>query len=576
MPTASKITRYLAFDPQLNPLYRDYTIGPGKLGGKARGFLFAKQILRQSNDPLFNRIIVPKTYYIATGVFADFVAQNQLERIVESGRDYDQIKDAFINGAFDRAIRSQLAQLIGDFSSPLAIRSSSLLEDNLRYSFAGKYETIFMANKGSQAERQAKLEQAIKLVFASIYCPNAVEYRRKHGLRGDKMAVMIQQLTGKQRGVFFYPEISGVAFSKNYRRWTNEVRKEDGILRLVFGLGTRCVGREYARTFSLTDLSLRPEGYAPWSVAKYSQERFDVLDLAADQVQVININQHPDAAKYHPYFSHYTQLYNTENEQITDLNSKGLYQLSPADKIVFTFQQFPQLHPEFFQLVNTLVNTLEKELGLPVDIEFAYEPEEKLLTLVQMRPLPSYEEYRAVQIPANLRPETILLCGNRMLATGILLGIKRLVYVDPYLYKQATNKAAVAREIERINRSLEGEQYILVGPGRWGSTKAELGVPISYNQISNAGLIVELGIKAANFVPELPYGTRFFHDLEVDGILYLSVFDNIPGNVFYSDWLNSQAGMAEPTGHPAVSVYTGLFNVYLDGERRIGCVTAHC
>ncbi len=140
------------------------------------------------------------------------------------------------------------------------------------------------------------------------------------------------------------------------------------------------------------------------------------------------------------------------------------------------------------------MTTLEKELGLPVDIEFTYDPEERLFSLVQMRPLPSYEEYRSVQIPPNLPPDNILFKGNRMLTTGILLGVTRLIYVDPYLYKQTRNKHSVAREVERLNRLLEGERYILVGPGRWGgSTKAELGVPVSYSQISNAGLIVELG-----------------------------------------------------------------------------------
>lgn len=575
MPLASKITRYLAFDPQLSPLYHDLIIGQGKLGGKARGLLFAEQVLRRSNNPLFNRVEIPKTFFIATGVFDDFVAKNQLQGIVESGRDFEQIEAAFVKGMFAPAIRKQLAELVDKLPVPLAVRSSSVLEDNLRYSFAGKYLTVFVSNTGTKEERVDALEKAVKRVFASIYSPNAVEYRRKHRLRGDKMAVMIQQLTGRERGSLFYPEISGVGFSKNHRRWTKEVRKEDGVVRLVFGLGTRCVGREYARTFSLTDLSLRPEGRNPWAIAKYSQERFDVLDLASGNVQVHNVNKKLSIPNYHPCFNQYAQVYRAESEQIEDIKEAELPDLDPGDKIVFTFQNFTKLNPDFFRLIGTVMATLEKELGLPVDIEFTYEPEEKVFTLVQMRPLVSYEEYHAVQIPESLPPENILLKGSRMLATGILIGVNRLVYVDPYLYQQATDKYSVAREVERLNRLLEGERYILVGPGRWGSTKPELGVPVSYSQISNAGLIVELGIDEANFVPELPYGTRFFHDLEVDGILYLSVFDTIPGNVFRSAWFHSRAALAEPTGHPAVRIYTGIFNAYLDGERRVGCVTAY-
>ncbi len=575
MPIASKITRYLAFDPQLSPLYHDQTIGQGKLGGKARGLLFAEQILRRSNDPLFNRVAVPVSFFVATGVFDDFVSKNQLHRIVESGRNFEQIEAAFINGAFAPPIRKKLAELVDQLPFPLTVRSSSLLEDNLRYSFAGKYLTVFITNTGTKEERVASLEKAVKRVFASIYSPNAVEYRRKHGLRGDKMAVIIQQLTGKEHGSFFYPEISGVGFSKNYRRWTKEVRKEDGVVRLVFGLGTRCVGREYARTFSLTDLELRPEGHNSWSIAKYSQERFDALDLVSGNIRVFNINQKLSILKYHPCFNQYGQIYRAAKEQIENFTGTQLPTLGSRDKIVLTFQNFARLHPDFFRLIVTLMTTLEKELGLPVDIEFTYDPEERLFSLVQMRPLPSYEEYRSVQIPPNLPPDNILFKGNRMLTTGILLGVTRLIYVDPYLYKRTRNKHSVAREVERLNRLLEGERYILVGPGRWGSTKAELGVPVSYSQISNAGLIVELGIRQANFVPELPYGTRFFHDLEVDNILYLSVSDTISDNTFNSAWFNSKATSAEPTGHPAVRIYSGIFNAYLDGERREGCVTAH-
>ncbi|MGI6128660.1 MAG: PEP/pyruvate-binding domain-containing protein [bacterium] len=574
MPISSKLTNYLAFDPRLSPLYRDQTIGIGKVGGKARGLLFAQHVIRQSNNPLFNRVAIPPSYFIATGVFDDFVARNQLQRIAESGRDFDQIETAFMEGSFTTAVRDQLATLITKLPFPLAVRSSSLLEDNLRYSFAGKYMTDFVTDVGSEENRLKSLENAIKKVFASIYSPNAVEYRRKHNLRGDKMAVLVQQLTGREHDAYFYPEIAGVGFSKNYRRWTKDVKKEDGIIRLVFGLGTRSVGREYARTFSLTDLSLRPEGTNPWSVATYSQERFDVLNIESGQMQVFNINNKLEIADNHPCFGQYAQVYRAKDDQIEDITA-AKPTLGPGDKVVLTFQNFPQQHPEFFQLIRALMLTLEKELGLPVDIEFTYEPKGKILSLVQMRPLPSYEKYRAVHIPASLPPNTILLQGSRMLSSGILLGVNRLVYVDPFLYQQTKNKESVAREVARLNRLLEGERYILVGPGRWGSTKAELGVPVSYSQISNAGLIVELGIREANFVPELPYGTLFFHDLEVDDILYLSVFDMMSNNKINSDWFSTYADSAEPTGHPAVSIYSGAFNAYLDAERREGCVTIY-
>ncbi|HHY91781.1 MAG TPA: phosphoenolpyruvate synthase, partial [Firmicutes bacterium] len=531
MPDASKITQFLAFDPLENPLYQSQTIGSGKIGGKARGLLFAREILARGRDRLLDQVGIPESYFIATSIFDEFVHDNQLAGLADSGRDFAEIEAAFARGVFAPWFRAALAELLQKLDCPLAVRSSSLLEDNLKYSFAGKYLTTFVANSGDAESRQLALEEAIKRVFASVYSPSATEYRRKHGLRGDKMAVLIQRLIGKERGGYFYPETAGVGFSKNYRRWTERIKKEDGVVRLVFGLGTRCVGREYARTFSLTNLSLRPEGHNPREIAKYSQERFDSVDLATGEVRVFNINHRLSTLDYHAGFHQYAQVYLAGSNEIRDLGA-FLPNLAPGDKLVFTFQSFPRYHPELFEIMRHLFATLEEEMGVPVDIEFTYEAEDKAFTLVQVRPLSSYEEYRSVHIPAHLPAENILLKGDRMLTNGTLIGVRHLVYVDPYTYQDASDKHAVAREVGRVNRRLEGERYILVGPGRWGSTSPELGVPVNYSEISNTGLLVELGIRQANFVPELSYGTHFFADLEVDGILYLPVFDTIETNVF--------------------------------------------
>ncbi|MGI6604596.1 MAG: hypothetical protein ACOX2S_06050 [bacterium] len=334
-------------------------------------------------------------------------------------------------------------------------------------------------------------------------------------------------------------------------------------------MGTRCVGREYARTFSLTNPELRPEGHNPREIAKYSQERFDSVDLTSGELKVFNINQRPDIPTYHPNLSRYAQLYLAGLNEIRDL---GPFRPAPGigDKVVFTFQNFPRFYPEFFNLVRTLFITLEEEMGLPVDIEFTFEPENKAFTLVQVRPLSSYEEYRSVHIPPNIPRERILLKGDRMLTNGTLVGVRHLVYVDPELYRISGDKRAVAQEVGRINRRLENERYILVGPGRWGSSSPDLGVPVNYSEISNTGLLVEVGISHANFTPELSYGTHFFADLEASGILYLPVFDTVESNMINNHWFASHP--AETSGHPAVKVFTGLFDAYLDGEGLSGCV----
>ncbi|MGI6604595.1 MAG: PEP/pyruvate-binding domain-containing protein [bacterium] len=226
MPDAGRIATFLSFNPSKTPFYSSRTIGEGKVGGKARGLLFAREILLQSSNPILTQVSIPESYFLATGVFDAFLATNDLQGFAESGRDYTEIEAAFLRGSFSVEVRERLGHLLREFDCPLAVRSSSLLEDNLKYSFAGKYLTTFVSNRGDLETRLAALEQAVKRVLASTFAPNAVEYRRKHGLHGDKMAVLIQRLVGKDRGGYFYPETAGVGFSKTTGAGPNGLRKK--------------------------------------------------------------------------------------------------------------------------------------------------------------------------------------------------------------------------------------------------------------------------------------------------------------------------------------------------------------
>ncbi|MEQ2129083.1 PEP/pyruvate-binding domain-containing protein [Caldanaerobacter subterraneus KAk] len=541
--------------------------GNGSIGGKASGLSFAEEVLEKYYKDFKGTVKIPESFFIATDYYEMFLEYNRLEDIDEN-TPYEEAEIRFKEAEFPPKYKKMLKEILQVMDYPLAVRSSSLLEDNIKYSFAGKYYTTFISNRGTERERLKQLEKAIKEVYLSVYGPDAVTYRKKHASgQRELMGVIVQRLIGSQKGIYFYPDVSGVGFSRNYRRWTDRIKIEDGVVRLVFGLGTKCTGRGYARIFSLTNLRLRPEGNNPQEIAKNSQEAFDVLNLMTGELETYDINDVPQFLSYHPRISDIAQVYLRKDNAILDLNmlsSKG-----GLEKYIFTFENFPRRHKAFFNTVSALFKCLESEMKVPVDIEFTYDLETGKFYLVQARPLSSYETFRKVHIPKDIDKRCVLLKGDRMLTNGVLKNIKYIVYVDHEVYSNYKDKHEIARIIGRINKSL-GDRYILVGPGRWGSSNPYLGVPVIYNEISNAAMIVELGIKNGDFMPELSYGTHFFADLDADNILYMPVFDGYENNIFNEQWFKK--GSYIDTG---VKIFEGRFDAYLDGEKMVGYVISN-
>ncbi len=574
---------YSDFDPK--PVFRDYRrlIGDGEVGGKARGLAFAFNTLK--GTPLESCVEFPDVNFVLTTEgFDDFVSDNGIESLLTeslSGQEentedefaqglFEKIASAFRNGTIRPSLTADLEnamEAIGDF--PLAIRSSSILEDSRKLSFAGKYSTRFSANRGPKEERTALLVNAIKEVWASLYNPAARAYRKKHGLTDsdESMAVVIQPVIGKAHNSMYYPEIAGTAFSKVYRRPSTRIRKEDGVMRFCFGLGTRTVDRLKANISYLSHPMLRPQGNLPADIAMTSQSEFDYIDRSSGRFMTGLLSEHlPFLLREHKLASAFIEIY-AENL----LYWAGSDQMRNG-KPIFSFSNFPRRHPLFFSLVKELSAFLEERMGMPADMEFTYDTEREKLTLLQLRPLASYEEMARVSIP-EVREKDIILKGNRMVSNGKLENVHHLVYVDPEVYGKDATFYEVAREIGRINHKLSGTNYILVGPGRWGSTNPKLGVPVRYNEICNCGCLVEVGILESDYTPELSYGTHFFLDLDVDGTLYLPVFDGMKGNVYNREWLASS--FFEPKRHPAVRHYSGNFSVLLDGENEVGVVISN-
>jgi hypothetical protein len=565
MPGRENLSYFSRFDAESVYAERGWLIGKGPVGGKAKGLAFAFFALQGS--PLQGSVsLPPSTIVVSTEIFRDFIQDNQMEWVY-SEPDIDRIVLAFSRGRLRESFRADLARALENLGDrPLAIRSSSLLEDSVQLSFAGKYETCFSANTGSPERRRHELEDGIRSVWASLFNPAPRAYRKKHGFRDEDeaMAVLVQPLMGKSHGHLYYPELAGAAFSKVYRRPTPRVRKEDGLMRICFGLGTRTVDRAKARVFYLTNPNLRPEGNQPGEIAMASQVEFDYIDRNFGSFMTGSLRQFlPYILKQHKSVHSFVEIY-TDN-----LLYWAGSPLKRFSKPIFSFSALPTRHPYLFQLMRSLLGHLEQAMGIPVDIEFTYETENRELSLIQMRPLASYSEMAKVDVP-EVPEDRLLLRGNRMVSNGVLEKAEHLLYVDPDLYGTDATFYEVARAVGHANAALAGTKYILVGPGRWGSTNPDLGVPVKYNEICHCGCLVEVGIRESNFTPELSYGTHFFLDLDVDGILYLPVFAGESGNVYNKEWFDRTP--YETGTHPAVRIYHGNFAVYMDGESEIGQV----
>ncbi len=565
-----QVDRFFKWDPQDYPEYKSLIIGEGSIGGKARPLLFAKDVLHSYDDEDLKSIGFQPSIFIATGVFDEFISQPAAKSAISTG-DYETIKRAFLSCELPKYVVDKIKAFLEDADFPLVVRSSSLKEDSIKYSFAGKYKSIFLANTDpTLGDRLYKVLVAIKKIYARVYHPIAVAYRSKHNIGDDKMAIIIMKASGSKRGTYYYyPTTAGVAFSKNYRPWSSRIKQEDGLIRMVFGYGTRCTGRWYARLFSLTDPNLRPEGNDPYTIVKYSQETFDVVNLKKGCFESHNINRSKFFLRYHNQISAIASVFTPDGELLP-------YSLLSSDedivggKIVFAFQGFPRRYPNFFRRMRKMLNVLESKMGFPIDSEFTYEPEYDEIILVQARALWARSETKNVKIP-KVDEDKVILRGNSMILNGVVEKVPYLILVNPDEYTKEREKYKIARLIGKLKESFKPRKFILVGPGRWGSTNPNLGVPVKYNEIEGCVCLVELGIMEKGFWPELSYGTHFFGDLELDGVLYMPVFVGKEGNKYHEGWFNDPSNY-EDGPHPAIRVYKGSFSAYFSSVQKEGIV----
>jgi hypothetical protein len=519
--------------------------GSGRLGGKASGLILAAHILktRGKGNPLIERLRVPHTWYVASDGLFDFVHYNSLEdlqsykfaTVEEVRHNYPYIEQVFKHSFFSPEMVNQLKIALDDLGNgPLIVRSSSLLEDSEGTAFSGKYRSLFLANTGPKEDRLATLMDATAEVYASIFGPDPIQYRSERGLLDfmEEMGIIIQRVVGVRIGKYFCPAFAGVAFSNNEFRWSPRIKREDGILRLVAGLGTRAVDR-IGDDFPVLVCPGQPDlkvNQTPEQAVHYAQKNIDVLNLESGRFESPPIEKFlREVGESFPILEKIVSVYDHGS-----LRTRMLGMLDPSkDELVVTLAGLTE-STDFVKQMREILRILQDAVGLPVDLEFAHDGRD--LYLLQCRPQSRMGEDYQVTIPGWIPEKRKLFSASKYVTNGAVTGVRYAVYVDPENYARLpshADMAAVADAVSRLNTLLPRRSFILMGPGRWGSRgDITLGVGVTYSGINHTQMLIEVARRKGSYVPDLSFGTHFFQDLVEAKIRYLALFPDEEGNLF--------------------------------------------
>ncbi|MCM1348410.1 MAG: phosphoenolpyruvate synthase [Firmicutes bacterium] len=553
-------------------------IGEGSLGGKGRGLAFIDHIIKQ--NPICDNfygvtITIPRTVVLCTDIFDEFMDSNNLYPIALSDVDDATILSAFLSARLPERIREDLASLFDVIDKPLAIRSSSLLEDSHYQPFAGIYSTYMIPHTTNKESMVKMLTDAIKGVYASVFYADSKAYMTATSnlIDQEKMAVIIQEVVGQNVDNLYFPSFSGVGRSLNYYPLGNETA-EDGVAEVAVGLGKYIVDGGLSLRFSPRHPAHALQTSELTLALRDTQTRLYALDLS-------NI----DKFKVDDGF-------NIIKKSVQDIAPSGAlrYMVSTYDyhdnmlrdsdfgegRRVVTFNNI--LKHEAYPLamaVDFMLSTGQREMSRPVEIEFAgmiehgNQASKGKIYWLQIRPIVERKDLVDEHL-LNLPDSDLILRSNTALGHGTITGVRTVVYVRPESFSPSSN-SLTAREIEKINRQLtaEGIQYILIGPGRWGSSDSSLGIPVKWPQIANARLIVESSI--GNYRIEPSQGTHFFQNLTSFGVGYFTI-DTGASNGFYNvDYLNSLPAKYESEAVRIVEFASPL-DIGIDGRKGLGVV----
>lgn len=553
-------------------------IGEGSIGGKARGLAFINSILDEHN--LFNKfkdvlITIPRTVVLSTDIFDEFMESNDLYQVGLSSEDDEKILQRFIDASLPGRLHQDLYAFISVVRNPVAIRSSSKLEDSHYQPFAGIYSTYMIPRVEDSTMMIKMLTDAIKSVYASVYYKSSKAYMTatSNVIDEEKMGIILQEVCGQRSGDKFFPTISGVARSINFYPIAPE-KPEDGIANIAYGLGKLIVDGGISLRFSPGYPKKVLQLSSPEQALRESQKKFYALDMNTgsfipstdDGVNILKLNIR-EAAK-EPSFRYVCSTYDFEYNMIRDgLNHQG--------KKLVTFSGI--LNHNVFPLpgiLQILLETGHREMNNPIEMEFAVDldtPEgnPKIFYFLQIRPIVHGEQRVDVNFD-SIKTDNTIVYSECALGYGTITNVSDFVYVKPEQFKASDSKE-IALEIEKVNETFirEGRNYVLTGPGRWGSSDPWLGIPIKWPQISMARVIIESGLENYHIDPS--QGTHFFQNLTSFRVGYFTVNPHFNEGFYDIDYLNAQPAHYEDK-HIRQVRFKYPFKIQIDGRHNKGVI----
>ncbi|HNQ66153.1 MAG TPA: PEP/pyruvate-binding domain-containing protein [Smithella sp.] len=529
-------------------------IGTGFIGGKSVGMLMARNILRK--DPAFDwdsELELHDSFYIGSDIFYSYMVQNGWWKLLMAQKTDEgyfevarELKSRMLHGIFPDEIKEQFQLMLEYFGqSPIIVRSSSLLEDAFGNAFAGKYESYFCPNQGTPETRYKNFEDAVRKIFASTMNEDALTYRVQRGMahQDEQMALLVQRVSGSHRNRYFFPDIAGVGLSYNTFVWQKGMDPKAGMLRIVFGLGTRAVNRvenDYPRIVALDAPLIKPHAKQE-DIRRFSQNEVDVLNLKDNHFQTLPTSDLLDYA-IEPHIGMIAVRDAAVDEYYQSLGREA------KETWILTFDELLENTP-FARTMSDMLKKLEQVYRYPVDIEFTanFNAEGKpKINLLQCRPFQTKGHYSRVELPEKIEKSRILLRQEANFMGGsVYQAISRIIYIDPRGYARLTvsEKHEVARLTGKLNKQIgkrEKMPTILFGPGRWGTTTPAMGVPVTFSEINNIMAIGEIAYQDGALIPDLSFGTHFFQDMVEMDIFYMAIYPEKEGVFFNTSWMAKQ------------------------------------
>ena len=523
------------------------------LGGKGRGIAFMRSLLARYD---FNKrypgvnITVPSTIVIGTLEFDKFIEENNLMEIVRKENLPDEeIAKAFLKGKIREELKKDLAVLLRHFKTPLAVRSSSLLEDSQSRPFAGIYSTYMLPNNHrNEGVRLSQLCQAIKLIYASVYYvePRIYIESTSSKIEEEKMAIVIQEIVGKDYDGRFYPTFSGVAQSYNFYPVGHQTF-EDGIATVAVGLGKTVVGGGRALRFCPIYPENITEFSSPKSIFENAQRELFVLDTSKRTFKLsgkedVNLKKlNVEEIKEDGTLENLVSTFDKDDGMIRDEFSEEGPNLVTFSGIL-KYDTFP-----LSSIIKDILEIGQKGMGSPIEIEFAVNLNQNsflppTFAVLQLRPLVPSHEQTLIYWDENINQKKVFIHSDKALGNGLIKAIKNVVYVKSETF-DSTKTIEIAKEIEKINNDLKTtkQPYLLIGPGRWGTEDRFLGIPVKWNQISGVRIMVETALEKFNIDPS--QGTHFFHNITSRGIGYINVPYKSKINFIDWSWIESKKAL---------------------------------